>query len=90
MDGEIWWEGKGLKESRVSRFSWRNWISVLNGLKGEKDLSEAQMKLFVFLLQFNESFIIYITVQHDRYFFFYFETLYNHKIVRLSVRRVIK
>lgn len=91
MDGEIWWEGKGLKESRVSRFSWRNWISVLNGLKGEKDLSEAQMKLFVFLLQFNESFIIYITVQRDRYFFFfYFETLYNHKIVRLSVRRVIK
>lgn len=71
--GEIWWEGKGLKESRVSRFSWRNWISVLNGLKGEKDLSEAQMKLFpfVFLLQFNESFIIYITVQHDRYFFFF-------------------
>lgn len=58
--------------------------------KREKDLSEAQMKLFVFLLQFNESFIIYITVQHDRYFFFYFETLYNHKIVRLSVRRVIK
>lgn len=32
--------------------------------KREKDLSEAQMKLFVFLLQFNESFIIYITVQH--------------------------
>lgn len=71
MDGEIWWEGKGLKESRVSRFLWRNWISVLNGLKGEKDLSEAQMKLFVFLLQFNESFIIYITVQHDRYFSFF-------------------
>lgn len=72
--------GKGLKESRVSRFWWRNW--VLNGLK-KRDSEQSSDKVISICV-----FVNLIVYSLFFFFFFYFEImlaqfiLYDYKIVR--------